>query len=88
MCFMKLSQINIPFKDEVDDKIYATAIKQMKDLKNDERIDIIFTEIPVKELFEWMLENDISINQMREYYEKFIKSKGLRNKELEDFFEI
>ena len=85
---MKLSQINIPFKDEVDDKIYATVIKQMKDLKDDERIDIIFTEIPVKELFEWMLENDISINQMREYYEKFIKSKGLRNKELEDFFEI
>ena len=60
----------------------------MKDLKDDERIEIIFTEIPVKELFEWMLENDISINQMREYYEKFIKSKGLRNKELEDFFEI
>lgn len=31
---MKLSQINIPFKDEVDDKIYATVIKQMKDLKD------------------------------------------------------
>ena len=85
---MRLSQINTSFKKEIDDKVYAEAIKQMKDIQGDERIEILFTEVPVKELFKWMIKNDITIHQIKEYYEKYIKPRGLRNRELEEFFEI
>ncbi|RUM49877.1 MAG: hypothetical protein DSY47_02805 [Hydrogenothermus sp.] len=84
---MKLITINNAYKNEIDDKVFAKAIKEMKDFK-DERMEVLFTEIPTKELFKWMIENDISIEQIKEYYEKYIKPRGLRNLQLEDFFEV
>ncbi|ACN98934.1 hypothetical protein [Sulfurihydrogenibium azorense] len=84
---MKLSTINNAYKTEIDDKIFAKAIKEMTDIQ-DERIEILFTEIPTKELFKWMIANDISIENLKEYYEKYIKPRGLKNQQLEDFFEI
>ena len=84
---MRLSQINVPFKDNIDSKILAEAIKEMKEIHM-ERMEILFTEVGTKELFKWMIENNISIDNMKEYYEKYIKPRCLRNRLLEDFFEI
>ncbi|WP_028951053.1 hypothetical protein [Sulfurihydrogenibium subterraneum] len=84
---MKLITINNAYKTEIDDKVFAKAIKEMKDIQ-DERIEVLFTEIPTKELFEWMIANDISIENLKEYYEKYIKPRGLKNLHLEDFFEV
>jgi len=69
---MKLSTINTAYRNEIDENALAKAIKEMKEVK-DERIEVLFTEVPVKELFKWMIENDISIEQIKKYYEKYIK---------------
>jgi hypothetical protein len=47
---MKPSTINTVYKNEIDEKTLVKIIKEMKEIK-DEIIEVLFTELPVKEFF-------------------------------------
>jgi hypothetical protein len=79
--------INIPFKDNLSEDILVSKIKSLEDFP-DERIDILFTEVPIGDLIRWCIEKEIPFNTLKEYYNRFILEKGLRNKSLEEFFEL
>ncbi len=50
-------------------------------------MEVLFTELSTKELYLWMIENDINIETMRAYYEKYILPTGVRNREFEEWCE-
>ncbi len=83
-----LTQINVPYKDFIEDKILAKQIKNMEKRTEDDRMEVLFTELDNKELYMWMIQNDISVENMRRYYEKYILPLGLRNYKLEEILNM
>lgn len=79
--------VNIPFKENLSDDILADAIKSFKDFP-DERMEILFTEVPLSDLIKWCIEKDIPLETLKDYYDRFIKKKGLSNPKLEEFFTL
>ncbi len=84
LIFMWLPQINVPYKNYVDEKELAIQVKSLENRTEDDRMEVLFTELSIKELYLWMIDNDISIQAMRTYYETFILPKGIRNREFEE----
>ena len=78
--------VNRSYKDFISEKELAQIIKEMKKPEI-ERIYVLFTEVPVKELIAFSLRNDISFGNLKNYYFKYIKSIGFKNPELERMFE-
>jgi hypothetical protein len=84
---MWLPQINVPYKNYVDEKELARQVKSLENRTEDDRMEVLFTELSTKELYLWMIENDINIETMRAYYEKYILPTGVRNREFEEWCE-
>ncbi|HEV08896.1 MAG: hypothetical protein ACP5G3_05275 [Sulfurihydrogenibium sp.] len=81
------TMINLSYKEEISEDTLADFIKNLKNF-DDERMEVLFTEVPITDLIQWCLQKNIDFETLKEYYEKFIKTKGLRNPYLEGFFEI
>jgi len=78
--------VNRSYKDFIPEEKLARIIKNMEKPKT-ERIYVLFTEVPVKELIDFSLRNGISFEKLKNYYFKYIKSAGFKNPELERIFE-
>ncbi|WP_297492556.1 hypothetical protein [Persephonella sp.] len=78
--------VNRSYKDFISEKELAKIIKNMEKPET-ERIYVLFTEVPVKELIDFSLRNRISFESLKNYYLKYIKKAGFKNLELERMFE-
>ena len=76
--------VNRSYKGVLTEKEMAKYIKSMKK-PNTERIYVLFTEVPVGMLLKFALRHNIEIETLKEYYEKYIKPLGFRNKYLDNF---
>ncbi|WP_029523066.1 hypothetical protein [Persephonella sp. KM09-Lau-8] len=72
--------VNRSYKDFISEKELAQIIKEMKKAET-ERIYILFTEVPVKELIAFSLRNNIPFENLKNYYLKYIKSIGFKKLE-------
>ncbi len=72
--------VNRSYKDFISEKELAQVIKEMKKAET-ERIYILFTEVPVKELIAFSLRNNIPFENLKNYYLKYIKSIGFKKLE-------
>jgi hypothetical protein len=83
-----LITVNRSYKNQISDEVLANTILSMKE-PTDERIFVLFTEVSAKRLLKWAYKNNISEDTLKSYYEKYIKPRGLKNRELEQvFYEI
>ena len=78
--------VNRSYKDFISEEKLAQIIKSMEKPET-ERIYVLFTEVPVKELIDFSLRNRIPFENLKNYYLKYIKSVGFKNLELERMFE-
>lgn len=78
--------VNRSYKDFISEKELAQIIKSMEKPET-ERIYVLFTEVPVKELIDFSIRNRIPFENLKNYYLKYIKSVGFKNLELERMFE-
>jgi len=79
--------VNRSYKDFISEEKLAQIIKSMEKPET-ERIYVLFTEVPVKELIDFSLRNRIPFENLKNYYLKYIKSVGFKNLELERMFEV
>ncbi len=78
--------VNRSYKDFISEEKLAQIIKSMEKPET-ERIYVLFTEVPVKELIDFSIRNRIPFENLKNYYLKYIKSVGFKNLELERMFE-
>ena len=78
--------VNRSYKDFISEKEFTQIIKEMKKPVT-ERIYVLFTEVPMKELIAFSLRNNNPFENLKNYYLKYIKSIGFKNPELERMFE-
>ncbi|WP_456465989.1 hypothetical protein [Persephonella sp.] len=79
--------VNRSYKDFISEENLTQIIKSMEKPET-ERIYVLFTEVPVKELIDFSLRNRIPFENLKNYYLKYIKSVGFKNLELERMFEV
>ncbi|WP_293442205.1 hypothetical protein [Persephonella sp.] len=78
--------VNRSYRNFISEKELAKIIKNMEKPET-ERIYVLFTEVPVKELIDFSLRNRIPFENLKNYYLKYIKKAGFKNLELERMFE-
>ncbi len=83
-----LTTVNSAFKVSLSEEVLAGFLKAdifPKDFS--EHIYTFFTEVPPSGIFRFILKYNISLNQLKAYYERHIKPI-YRNKALEEIFEF
>jgi hypothetical protein len=82
------STINAPFKYSLNEEQLASFIRSNKfpeEFKG--HIYAFFTEISVSEIYKFIKEQDVSLDELKNYYFKYIE-RTYTNAELEEMFII
>lgn len=84
MCI--INTVNSSFNVHINEKMLVKLIKKKKfEKKWSAHIFVFFSDVPVQDIVKFALKNKISLEEIKEYYEKYIKNY-FPNKYLEDIF--
>jgi len=82
------STINAPYKHPLEEDVLADCIKSsLFPEKFREHIFTFFTEVSISEIFRFMREHNITLEEIRKYYFNFIKTQ-YTNQKLEEALKI
>jgi hypothetical protein len=81
------SIVNAAYKEKIREEEIAELLKRkfFPEAKFVEHLEVFFTEVPVSCINKFLKRYEISLQQLQDYYETFIKPR-LCNKELEELF--
>lgn len=83
-----LTTVNSAFKRPISEDELASFIKSgIFPEDYSEYIYTFFTEVPLSAIFRFMLENSLSLEELRDYYYRHVKHL-YRNPELEEMLDV
>lgn len=83
-----LTTVNSSLRKKITEEQVATFIKNnILPEEYREHMYVFFTEVPVSAIFRFILEQDITLDELRTYYITHIQ-RLYRNKDLEELFSV
>lgn len=83
-----LTTVNSAFKRPISEHELAGFIKSNTFPEDySEHIYTFFTEVPLSAIFRFILKNNISLGELRDYYYRYIQPL-YRNRELEEMLDV
>lgn len=82
--------VNCAYRKGITEEKLAELIKKQefpKEYPLNEQVEVFFSEIPVSTVVSFCKKHGISIEELKNYYEQYIKLK-FRNEELEELWNI